>query len=182
MPPRSVGLAMALLGVIGIALQLALYPRVSVRLGTVRSWRVSLCLFPVAYILLPFLSLVPSSSNSPPPSQKTGPLIWLAISAVLLVHVSARTFAIPAQTILVNNCSPHPSVLGTLHGIGQSVSSLARTVGPVVGGWVYGVGLAGGYVGVVFWGLAVVAVAGVVVSFWAREGDGHEIWLEGDEE
>ncbi|KAI1814442.1 MFS general substrate transporter [Poronia punctata] len=180
MPPRSVGLAMALLGVIGISMQLLLYPRMSASLGTVLSWRCALSLFPITYIALPFLSLVPSTA--PPPSQKTGPAIWTAMAAVLLVQVSARTFALPAQTILVNNCTPHPSVLGTVHGLGQSASSLARTIGPALGGWVYGLGLDGGFVGGVFWGLAGVAVAGVGFSFWVGEGDGHEVWLEGDED
>ncbi|KAI0402263.1 major facilitator superfamily domain-containing protein [Xylaria palmicola] len=180
LPPRSVGIAMALLGVIGITMQLFLYPRLSARLGTVRSWRTSLPLFPVAYLALPFLSAVPSATA--PPSQKTGLAIWLAIGGVLFAQVSARTFALPAQTILVNNCTPHPSVLGTVHGLGQSASSLARTIGPVAGGWLYGLGLSHGLVGGVFWGMAGVAVAGLVFSFWVKEGDGHEIWLEGDEE
>ncbi|GAW17156.1 hypothetical protein ANO14919_066060 [Xylariales sp. No.14919] len=180
LPPRSVGLAMAFLGVIGILMQLLLYPRLSARLGTLRSWRAALFLFPITYLALPFLSVVPSSTA--PPSQKTGLAIWAAIGGVLFVQVSARTFALPAQTILVNNCTPHPSILGTLHGLGQSTSSLARTIGPVAGGWLYGLGLSHGFVGGVFWGMAGVAMAGVVFSFWVREGDGHEIWLEGDEE
>ncbi|KAI0540594.1 major facilitator superfamily domain-containing protein [Xylaria digitata] len=180
LPPRSVGLAMAFLGVIGILLQLFLYPRLSARLGILRSWRTFLFFFPVTYLVLPFLSVVPSSTE--PPSQKTGLAIWTAIGGVLFVQVTARTFALPAQTILVNNCTPHPSVLGTVHGLGQSTSSLARTIGPVAGGWLYGLGLSHGLVGGVFWGMAGVAMAGVIFSFWVREGDGHEIWLEGDEE
>ncbi|KAI0973943.1 major facilitator superfamily domain-containing protein [Xylaria arbuscula] len=180
LPPRSVGLAMAILGVIGILLQLFLYPWLSARLGTVRSWRTFLFFFPVTYLILPFLSVVPSST--PPPNNKTGLAIWVAIGGVLFVQVSARTFALPAQTILVNNCTPHPSVLGTVHGLGQSTSSLARTIGPVTGGWLYGLGLSHGLVGGVFWGMAGVAVAGLVFSFWVREGDGHEIWLEGDDD
>ena len=92
------------------------------------------------------------------------------------------TFVLPAQTILINNCAPHPSVLGTIHGFAVSVSSLARTVGPMLCGWLYGVGLSHGVVGAVFWGLAAVALCGLLVSFWLKEGDGHEIWLEGDEE
>jgi hypothetical protein len=179
LPPRSVGLAMSLLGVIGILMQLFLYPRLSARLGTLRSWRTFLFLFPVTYLSMPFLSVVPSSAA--PPSQKTGLAIWAAIACVLLVHVSGRTFALPAQTILVNNCTPHPSVLGTVHGLGQSASSLARTIGPVAGGWLYGLGLSHGLILGVFWGLAGVAIAGVVFSFWVKEGDGHEIWLEGDD-
>jgi hypothetical protein len=180
LPPRFVGMAMALLGVIGITMQLFLYPRLSSRFGTVRMWRVALFLFPVAYTVVPFLSIVPSTTA--PPSQKTGPAIWIALACVLFIQVSGRTFALPAQTILVNNCTPHPSVLGSVHGIGQSVSSFARTIGPVAGGWLYGLGLSNGMVGGVYWGLACVGVCGLLASFWVREGNGHEIWLEGDED
>lgn len=178
--PRGVGMAMAILGVLGITLQLLVYPAMSARLGTVRSWRLFLMCFPFTYFLVPYLSLVPSSS--PPPHPKDGPAIWVSIAGVLLFQVVGRTFALPAQTILVNNCTPHPSVLGTVHGIGQSVSSFARTVGPMVCGYLYGVGLVNGVVGAVWWGLSSVAICGVLASWWVREGDGHEIWLEGDEE
>lgn len=180
LPSRSVGFAMAMLGVIGISMQLFLYPRLSSRFGTPQMWRFCLFLFPIAYTLLPYLSIIPSTT--PPPSQKTGPWIWLALLGVLFIQVTGRTFALPAQTILVNNCTPHPSVLGTVHGMGQSISSLARTVGPVLCGYLYGLGLSHGIVGAVFWGLAVVAGCGIIASFWVREGDGHEIWLEGDAE
>ncbi len=178
--PKSVGLAMSILGVIGIIMQLFLYPNVSARLGTIKSWRLSLLCFPVAYFLVPCLSVVPSSAL--PPSAKSGALIWLAICGVLFVGVSGRTFALPSQAILVNNCSPHPSVLGTVHGLGQSVSSAARTIGPMVGGVVYGFGLNKGVVGLVWWCLCCVAVCACLASLLVKEGDGHEIWLDGDEE
>ncbi|KAL2162375.1 hypothetical protein VTH06DRAFT_7288 [Thermothelomyces fergusii] len=178
--PPQVGMAMAILGVIGIVLQLGIYPWLSARLGTVGSWRLFLSFFPLTYFLVPYLSLVPSVS--PPPHAKDGIMIWAAIVVVLFLQVVGRTFALPAQTILVNNCTPHPSVLGTVHGIGQSVSSFARSLGPVLGGFWYGLGLAKGVVGAVFWGLSAVAACNIIVSWFVREGDGHEIWLEGDEE
>ncbi|KAK3401654.1 major facilitator superfamily domain-containing protein [Sordaria brevicollis] len=178
--PREVGMAMAILGVIGIGLQLGLYPWLSARLGTIRSWRLFLVFFPFTYFLVPYLSLVPSSS--PPPSPKDGIAVWMAIAGVLALQVVGRTFALPAQTILVNNCTPHPSVLGTVHGIGQSVSSFARTLGPMLCGFLYGLGLNMGVVGVVWWGLSGVAIFGFLASLFVWEGDGHEIWLEGDEE
>ena len=178
--PRSVGLAMAILGFIGINLQLFLYPRVSGWLGTVKAWRLSLCCFPVAYFLVPYLSVVPSSS--PPPHSKAGVFVWLAIVGVLFIQVLGRTFALPSQTILVNNCSPHPSVLGTIHGLGQSVSSAGRTIGPIMGGILYGFGLKEGVIGLVFWLLSAVGICGFLASLLVREGDGHEIWLEGDED
>ncbi|KAK3305390.1 major facilitator superfamily domain-containing protein [Chaetomium strumarium] len=178
--PREVGMAMAILGVIGIGLQLGVYPWLSARLGTVRSWRLFLLCFPLTYFLVPYLSLVPSSSA--PPHPKDGLAVWTAIVCVISLQVVGRTFALPAQTILVNNCTPHPSVLGTVHGIGQSVSSFARTIGPVLCGVLYGLGLARGVVGAVFWGLSGVAACNVLASLFVREGDGHEIRLEGDED
>ncbi|KAF2641048.1 MFS general substrate transporter [Massarina eburnea CBS 473.64] len=176
-PPR-IGLALAILGVIGISLQLFLYPRLSQRLGPARSLHIFLALFPVTYFIVPFLSIVPSISN--PPAGVTGPLIWIAITVVLFVQVLARTFALPCTTILVNNCCPHPSVLGTVHGLGQSFSSLTRTFGPVMFGWVFGRGLDIGIVGLAWWILACVAVVGCVVGQFLKEGDGHEVLIEGE--
>ena len=72
-------------------------------------------------------------------------------------------------------------MLGTIHGVAQSVSSFARTVGPVVGGWGYGRGLRIGVVGCAWWGLAGSAVLGAVAARLVREGNGHEILLEGEE-
>lgn len=180
MPPRTVGFAMSILGVMGILLQLFVYPTVNQRLGTLRSYRWFLCLFPIAYCLAPYLAIVPSTTS--PPTQASGPLLWAALAGVVFIQGLARTFTLPANTILVNNCSPHPSVLGTVHGIAQSVSSASRTVGPIAGGWLYGLGLRKGVVGGVWWGLAGVAIVGQVASGWLYEGNGHEILLEGEEE
>jgi hypothetical protein len=178
MKPATIGVATAVFGVIGITMQLFLYPPISHRMGTLLSWRFSLLCFPVAYLVLPYLSVIPSSSE--PPHGKTGVLLWLAIIGVLVIAVTGRTFALPGQNILVNNCCPHPSVLGTVHGLAQSVSSSARTVGPIAVGFVYGYGLDHGIVGAVFWGMSIMAGLGFLASLGVREGDGHELWLEGD--
>lgn len=180
MPPAKIGLALSILGFIGISLQLLLYPKLSARLGTVLSYRLSLVLFPIAYFIAPYIVLLPSSTKPPKPAD--GPLVWIGITVVLAVQVMARTFALPGATILVNNCCPHPSVLGTIHGLGQSVSSGTRTLGPAIAGWMYGKGLNMGVVGLAWWGMAVDAVVGCVVGCFVREGSGHEILLEGEEE
>ena len=180
MPPRDVGMAMAILGAIGILMQLFVYPIVNARLGVVKAWRIFLFCFPVAYLLVPYLAVVPS--KSPPPKEKDGILVWLALCIVLFIQVTGRTFALPATVILVNNACPHPSALGTMHGIAQSCSSAARTIGPTLGGIFYGLGLHHGVVGAVFWGLSGWAILGCIASYWVKEGDGHEIKLEGDDE
>lgn len=180
MPASTVGVATSFLGLLGMILQFTMYPPVQARLGTMRSFRWFLILFPVAYFIGPYLSILPSSTQ--PPEAASGSWIWAGIILILLLQVMARTFTLPATIILLNNCSPHPSVLGTIHGLGQSVSAAFRTVGPVVGGWWYGYGLDIGMVAWGWWGVAVVAVLGCGTALMMHEGSGHEIFLEGERE
>lgn len=178
MPAATVGLATSILGVLGMILQIFLYPPVQARLGTLGSFRLFCMLFPIAYMFAPYLAILPSSTA--PPDPAAGVFIWTGITLVLLLQVAARTFALPATIILINNCSPHPSVLGTVHGLGQSVSASFRTIGPIVGGIWYGEGLKSGVVGAAWWGIAAAAAAGSVTALWVYEGSGHEIFLEGE--
>lgn len=176
--PSRIGIALAILGVIGITMQLSLYPSLSHRLGTTGSYRIFLLFFPLTYLVAPFLSIVPSTTK--PPAGVSGALVWISIAVVLFIQVSARTFVMPCTTILVNNCSPHPSVLGTVHGLGQSVSSLTRTFGPIMWGWIFGRGLDMGMVGLAWWTLGCAALVGALVGRFVEDGDGHEILLEGE--
>ncbi|KAI0839536.1 MFS general substrate transporter, partial [Hypoxylon sp. FL0890] len=180
MPAATVGVATSILGVLGMALQIFLYPPVHARLGTLRGFRWFLLLFPVAYFLAPYLAVLPSSSE--PPEPASGLVIWGYMALVQLLQVMARTITLPASIILLNNCSPHPSVLGLVHGLGQSVSAGFRTVGPVVGGWWYGAGLEMGIVGASWWAVALVSALGCVSAMLIYEGSGHEIYLEGEED
>ncbi|KAJ5901817.1 hypothetical protein N7495_002345 [Penicillium taxi] len=180
MLPQSVGFATAILGIIGMALQFTIYPTINGRLGTAKSYQYFLALFPIAYALAPYISLAPSTV--PPPGQANGPWIWVGIVIVLFFQVTARTFTLPTSIILLNNCSPHPSVLGTIHGIGQSVSSAFRTLGPILSGAWYGYGLDIGVIGFAWWMIALFSVFGCFAAIYVYEGSGHEILLPGEEE
>ncbi|PWY94717.1 MFS general substrate transporter [Aspergillus sclerotioniger CBS 115572] len=180
MLPQSVGFATAILGVIGMLLQFTIYPSINGRLGTAKSYQYFLTLFPLAYAFAPYIALAPSSA--PPPGQANGGWVWFSIIVVLFLQVTARTFTLPTSIILLNNCSPHPSVLGTIHGIGQSVSSAFRTIGPIFSGSWYGYGLEMGMVGFAWWLIALVSVFGCVAAIFVYEGSGHEVFLPGEEE
>ncbi|PWY66450.1 MFS general substrate transporter [Aspergillus heteromorphus CBS 117.55] len=180
MLPQSVGFATAILGVIGMLLQFTIYPSINGRLGTAKSYQYFLTLFPLAYAFAPYIALAPSSA--PPPGQANGSWVWFSIIVVLFLQVTARTFTLPTSIILLNNCSPHPSVLGTIHGIGQSVSSAFRTIGPIFSGSWYGYGLEVGMVGFAWWLIALVSVFGCVAAIFVYEGSGHEVFLPGEEE
>ncbi|KAL3468048.1 ASST-domain-containing protein [Aspergillus heterothallicus] len=180
MLPQSVGFATAILGIIGMILQFTIYPSINSRLGTAKSYQYFLTLFPVAYAFAPYIALAPSTT--PPPGQANGGWVWFSIIVVLFLQVTARTFTLPTSIILLNNCSPHPSVLGTIHGIGQSVSSAFRTIGPIFSGAWYGYGLDIGTVGFAWWLIALVSVFGCVAAIFVYEGSGHEIYLPGEED
>ncbi|KAI2627173.1 major facilitator superfamily domain-containing protein [Xylaria nigripes] len=180
MPAATVGFATSILGILGMILQIFVYPSIHARLGTLRGFRYFMALFPVAYFLAPYLSVLPSPSE--PPAPASGFIIWIFMTVVQVFQVMARTVTLPASIILLNNCSPHPSVLGLVHGLGQSVSAGFRTVGPVVGGWWYGASLESGVVGAGWWGIAGVAALGCASSFLIYEGSGHDIILEGEED
>lgn len=170
--PHQVGLAMSCLGVLGILLQLFCYPPLQARLGLLRSFRFSLFLFPLAYILTPLLTRLPASS----------PVMWIGIGFVLLLQVSARTFALPSSVILLTNSVERRAVLATVHGCATSLASASRTVGPAGAGALFAMGLENGVAGSVFWGMAAVAVVGAWSAWFVEEGKGISWEREREEE
>lgn len=164
LPSSRVGLATAIIGLIGLPLQILLYPRVQSKLGTLTSFRMFLPFSSLAYVLMPFLVTVPRIPQ----------LVWPALTVVVAMQVLSRTFALPAAIILVNNCVTDASILGTIHGVAQSVSSAARTLGPFLGGWGLGLGLDNNIVGAVWWSLAAEALMGWFVLWTIYEGKGIE--------
>lgn len=179
-PPHTIGFAMAIIGFIGIVLQFVLYPWANGRFGLMRCFRTSLFFFPLAYFLAPYITLMPSSTESPNPAS--GFWVWLGIAIVVTLQVAARTFALPASIILLNNSSPHPSVLATIHGLGQADSATFRTIGPIVSSMWFGTWLERGVVGMSWWYIAAISALGTAASFKVRNGSGHEILLPGEED
>ena len=162
LPSSHVGFATAIIGVIGLPMQILLYPRVQAKLGTIRCIRTFLPFSALAYILMPFLVLVPRQPWA----------LWSSFTFVVGFQVVSRTFSLPAPVILVNNCVTDPTILGTLHGIAQSVSSAARTLGPYLGGVGLSLGLRYNMIGGVWWALAVEAILGWLLLWTIYEGKG----------
>ncbi|KAI9775389.1 MAG: hypothetical protein M1839_001244 [Geoglossum umbratile] len=170
LPSSTIGTWLAIFGVSGILLQLLIYPRMQARIGTLWSYRIALVIFPAAYIVAPYLALLPDH----------GIFRWFAISVVLFLQVMSRTFAIPSSVILLTNVAPSPSTLGTIHGAGNMLASLSRAAGPAAGGWVFGWGMEKGVVGVVWW--AYLALIAGFAAFWSwqlQEGKGAFVGAKG---
>lgn len=170
--PRSVGITMSALGLIVVFLQLIIYPRLSDRFGTLRIWTFALWAFPIAYTLAPFPALVASFTGG---GAESGVAYkWLAIFVVLLIFGVGRTGVTPATTLLINDCTPHPSVRATIHSIATVLGNLARSIFPIMALAIFGQGLRIGVVGLGFWCLTGLAVTSCVASWWVRDGSAAE--------
>ncbi|OQD81335.1 hypothetical protein PENANT_c028G00847 [Penicillium antarcticum] len=172
LPSARVGLATAIIGFIGLPLQIFLYPKIQTKLGTMASARAFMPFSPLSYILMPFLVILP----------RIPWVVWSSFTLVVSFQVISRTFILPAAIILVNNCVTDPSILGTVHGVAQSISSAARTLGPFLGGWGLGLGLENNMIGAVWWALAVEALIGWAVLHTIHEGKGIERKKEVEED
>ncbi|KAI3339093.1 major facilitator superfamily domain-containing protein [Ustulina deusta] len=179
MPVDKVAISLAFAGILGIPLQFFGYSRVVKRLGMLKTWRVFLRGFPLVYFIIPYLSVVPSSS--PRPAARDGPFVWTAIFLAQALMMFSASFAVPSQIVLTNNSSPHPSALGRTHSTAEMVNSFTRTISPVAAGLFYSYGSAHGVTGLPWWIMSGVTIFACILSLWVSEGNGHEIKLETDE-
>ncbi|SPO05546.1 uncharacterized protein DNG_08233 [Cephalotrichum gorgonifer] len=148
----AIGLWLSAFGVGGILLQLFIYPRIQGRVGTLGVLRIALVIFPAVYVLAPYLSLAAGAAR------------WAGLGLVICGQIAARTMAIPSTVILLTEAAPAKNVLGTVHGAGNMLVSLARAVGPAVGGVVFAWGVENGVVGAVWW-MYLVCVALVALTW-----------------
>ncbi|KAI0164128.1 major facilitator superfamily domain-containing protein [Xylariaceae sp. FL1272] len=156
----TIGMWLATFGVGGILLQLFIYPRLQKRIGTRGVFRIALFLFPLTYLAAPYISLLAGDHGAR----------WVFLGFVVCAQIMARTMAIPSTVILLTEAAPAPVVLGTIHGAGNMLASLARAVGPAVGGYVFALGVKEGIVGLVWW-LYLVGVALCALA-WSYVTDG----------
>ncbi|RWA10097.1 hypothetical protein EKO27_g4992 [Xylaria grammica] len=149
----TIGIWLATFGIGGILLQLFIYPRLQKRIGTRGVFRIALFLFPVTYVAAPYLSLLAGDHG----------VRWVFLGFIVCAQIMARTMAIPSTVILLTEAAPARTVLGTIHGAGNMLASLARAVGPAVGGYVFALGVEEGVIGLVWWlylvGVALCALA-----------------------
>ncbi|KIW24580.1 hypothetical protein, variant 1 [Cladophialophora immunda] len=175
MDARGVGVIVTLLGAMSVLSQIIVYPCLHDRFGTVGVWRAALYFFPATYLLAPFSALLASDSAT----AADRALLYIAVLGVLLLFNAGRTGVAPATSLLINDCTPHPSVRATIHTMGTIVGNLGRSVFPAIILPVYGLGLAVGVAGLGFWALAALAVVACLVSGRVVEGaNGKDVSLQ----
>ncbi|KAF2034855.1 MFS general substrate transporter [Setomelanomma holmii] len=174
--PHTVGFVLSAFGLAGIFLQILVYPGLQERWGTIRVWRGALYLFPIVYFIAPFCALVPllGRNAGPRDSGLYAFIQWSALLSVLILFAAGRTGVVPATSLLINECTPHASVRGTIHTTGVICSNLSKSVFPPMALAVMGYGLQNGVVGLGFWFVAILALLSIVASIQVREGTNGE--------
>lgn len=148
------------IGIIGMLIQFFVFPNTAKRYGVLNCLKVTSLVFPVLYLVTPFIVLVPES------------LARATIFSLMMVKLAMVIFSFPCCTILLTNSATSLSVLGTLNGVGTSVSAIGRASGPALVGATFSYGIKKGYVIIPWWILAVVGALSAVPVFWIIETDG----------
>lgn len=167
--PTNIGAFLAMQGAMQMFAQLILFPWLSKKLGSLRTFWVTLCLYPVLYLLAPYLALLPENLRIP------------GLVVLLIGKVTFQSLSYPSLNILLANSSPSRRVLGTLNGAAASSASICRGFGPTVSGAVDSLGMQLGMSGLAWWAIAGVALLGWLPGFMLKESSKRAM-SEDDEE
>lgn len=140
--------------------QFLVFPAAARRYGVLNCLKVTSAVFPLLYIVTPFTVLVPA------------PLRHATVFLLMLAKLALVIFTFPCTTILLTNTASSLQILGTLNGVGVSISAIGRAAGPAIVGQAFTVGIKKGYVVAPWWILTVLGVVSAVPVFWIVETDG----------
>lgn len=165
------GVFLATQGFLQMFAQLIVFPLVSRKLGSLRTFWITLCLYPVLYLLAPYLVLLPEQLRIP------------GLMLLFIGKVTFQSLSYPSLAIILANSSPSKRVLGTLNGIAMSSASISRGFGPTISGFVDGLGNTHNMSALAWWTIAAVAMLGWLPGFALREGAKPSLFIaEKDEE
>ncbi|RMJ27082.1 MFS multidrug transporter [Aspergillus sp. HF37] len=157
LPTKTIGFMLAVQGVYSMIAQLWFFPFIVRRLGTLRTFRIVLLVWPPLYLVVPYLILLPAKLQIP------------ATYVALICKITFHVIAFPSTAILLANAAPSPSVLGCINGAAASTASLSRAFGPTITGLLHSKGLESGYSVLAWWACGLVCVIGAIESFWMEE-------------
>lgn len=165
------GVFLATQGFLQMFAQIIVFPWLSRRLGSLRTFWITLCLYPVLYLLAPYLILLPETLRIP------------GLMLLLVGKVTFQSLSYPSLAIILTNSAPSKRVLGTLNGVAMSMASVSRGFGPTVSGAMDSIGDTIGMSGLAWWTIAAVALLGWLPGFALKEGTQRSFFVnEQDEE
>ncbi len=164
------GAFLAIQGVLQMFAQIILFPWLNKKLGSLRTFWITLCLYPILYLFAPYLALLPESLRVP------------GLLALIVGKVTFQSLSYPSLAIILTNSSPSKRVLGTLNGVAMSSASVCRGFGPTVSGAMDSLGDSLGMSGLAWWTIAGVALLGWLPGFALNEGSKQNYLATQDDE
>ncbi|KAH3965823.1 hypothetical protein HBI70_133210 [Parastagonospora nodorum] len=147
---HDVGAFLAINGFITLFVQGFIFPIFVEHVGVWNSYIWMIILYPITYIMVPFVSGLPTEFES----------YGLYVSLLLQAFFGIIVF--PCALILMKNATPSPLVLGRVNGMAMSACCLARTISSPLVGLIYSLGGSAA----AWWGLAIVSVIGIIQLYW----------------
>ncbi|KAL8746211.1 MAG: hypothetical protein Q9190_001730 [Brigantiaea leucoxantha] len=155
--PQTQGILMAGQGFYAMFAQAVIFPLLVGRLGCLRTFRLTVLSWPLLYLLVPYVVLLPKR------------LDMLGVCLCLFWRTTAQAFTYPPNNIMLTNSAPSNLVLGAINGVAGSTASLSRAFGPTITGFIHSQGLKSGISGLAWWVTGLVCAVGAVESLWMEE-------------
>ncbi|KDQ14669.1 hypothetical protein BOTBODRAFT_55194 [Botryobasidium botryosum FD-172 SS1] len=129
--PAQIGQALSSAGLLSMTLQLFAFPVLQRRIRSVHLYMALMAMWPLAYGALPFINLVArmgkQADGTLSPAAESG--VWVGIAiAMAFGKVACMAFAL--NVLLVKNAAPNKQALGSMYGLSQTCSSIARSISP----------------------------------------------------
>lgn len=147
---QQVGLILSINGVIQLAVQAIVFPILADLLGVLRLLLMVTVAHPIAYIIVPFLQLLPP--------RFVYPGLFVALSVRNLTSI----LAFPLLLIMIKEAAPDKSHLGRINGLAASTGAACRSVASPIAGLLYGLSIEIRFTPLAWWASALVALVGAL--------------------
>ncbi|OJD16508.1 hypothetical protein AJ78_03321 [Emergomyces pasteurianus Ep9510] len=145
---QTVGIIMAVNGVIALLIQAIVFPLLAEWLGVWNVFVLVTIVHPIAYFIVPFLFFLPQN------------LLFPGIYTCLTIRNIMSILDYPVLLILIKQACPSNSIMGKINGFAASAGAACRTVAPPIAGYLYGIGSKIKFTGLAWWASAIVAIVG----------------------
>ncbi|KAF3902381.1 hypothetical protein ABW20_dc0102813 [Dactylellina cionopaga] len=171
-PVKEIGLSLAFAGAITIVFQVLFFAKLQQKAGNELSFRMALGLFALTFFTMPFIGYEDKVGKS---------WLWTELVLVLTLKVVSSITALTCAMILITNCAPNTSSLGSINGLAQTLSAAGRAFGPFASGGLFTLGTRHTHGEWIPWGIfGGVAVIGFLVSFGICERPDKPVTTDAD--
>ncbi|KAF3910099.1 hypothetical protein AA313_de0203030 [Arthrobotrys entomopaga] len=173
-PVSEIGFSLGFAGVITIFFQVLFFARLQYKAGNELSFKAALGLFALTFFAMPLIGY----------EKKVGKVVlWAELAGVLTLKVVSSITALTCAMILITNCAPNHSSLGSINGLAQTLSAAGRAFGPFASGGLFTLGTKHSNGEWIPWGVfGGIAIVGFFVSFGIKSPHEKLEELEADDD